>query len=209
MSTQAVAAEPETHAPPPPLQWRHYLALVFFLVHAVAILESARPSRLLYPPAEAASGYHVLARLEKLLARNPSQQSTPLSLYCYALGVNQQWNTFAPVPPMTYRHHSITADYGQGRPDSTVWKDDLELERAGVGLHYDPTVKFVDNFRLPAFQERFLQFQAERLIRSGQPRPRSLSLWVEYVKMDLGEGGQVVKQPTKKLPLRTLWMSKP
>lgn len=208
MSTQVRPVEPETAMSPPPWRWKHLMGLAFLLFHGTAILNSARPVRLLFPTPESASELSVLAFIEKMSLRS-AEIDSPFNFYCYTLGVNQQWNTFAPVPPIIYSHHSVTADYGDGSSPKPVWSDGLDLGRSGAGLSYDPAVKFVDNFRLQAFQERFIRYQAERLLHTGRAKPRSLSLWVDYVKMTTDREGRVVKSPPSRLLLRTLWIAAP
>lgn len=130
----------------------------------------------------------------------------PLAWYKWLGGVNQQWNTFAPVPPETYSTHSVLADFeGNEHP---VWEDGLDLERAGVGLFYDPVVKVVGGFRGRLVQELVLRSLAKRMRKAGL-RPSSLSLQVSYMKMDVDAKGHVSKSGPNHLRLRTLWIASP
>ena len=146
-----------------------------------------------------------MARLEQA-AQVGAGEFLPLASYNWLVGVNQQWNTFAPVPPDTYSTHSVLADFeGEERP---VWEDGLDLERAGVGLFYNPVVKVVGGFRGRLVQEIVLRSLAKRLRRAGLS-PRSLSLQVSYKKMEVGANGHVSKSGPNHLRLRTLWIASP
>ena len=186
-----------------PWRWYHVAGLLFFFWHGLAILSAARPYQLLYPQPPGDSGYAVLARLERA-AQASNGTFWPLETYMELVGVDQQWNTFAPVPPEIYSTHSVLADFdGKSRP---VWGDGLKLDRAGVGLFYDPVVKMVGGLRSRPVQDLVLRSLARRLQKVGQ-KPQSLTLQVSYVKMDIDAKGHLLKTGPTELQLRTLWIT--
>lgn len=172
---------------------RRKLILAFLVVHLTAIVYQALPAGRLYPPGPPlASGFTWLQRFEaaSIQFKASTQPVTaPLRFYARWAGVQQGWNTFAPVPPIVTHKVSVVAVTESGR-EVELWDDGVDLG-GSVGLVYDPQVKLVDVLTPPHEQPlatTFLLYFARRYEQAGLGRPRSLDL--REVLIDLPGPGQ-------------------
>ena len=116
---------------------------------------------------------------------------SPLSAYAYVAGVQQQWRTFAPLPPTRYAHYIVFVDGDLGRLET--WNDRMTLDRSGAGLFYDPTVKLTGWFGQPtiAFQEIFLASQVRKYEGQFGGTAQSVSLVSRWSLLKLTDGWKV------------------
>lgn len=202
--------EPKLDAPNLSRGHRQTLATtLFFLVHSLAVLTTARPVNLFYPSPPYDSGWRLLADIERTL-QAPFQRQGPLGVYIRYLGVDQQWNTFAPVPPPMFAHYSVTAQ--TSKETKQIWTDGITLDRSGAGFHYNPMVKLTGMFGQPrpAFEDAFLRYQVKAFQQRGGEPPLSVSLETSYVTFVIDERGRIsLKGDPQNLILRTLYASPP
>ena len=115
---------------------------------------------------------------------------TLLNFYSRALGVSQQWNTFAPVPPHLVLHYSVLAKNEKGESQK-VWSDSFPLDSHGAGWRYDPQVKFLSILGLPMLR---FQEQVTRAL-SAWLKASELILQAEEYALYIGPDGKVKKSP--------------
>jgi hypothetical protein len=160
------------------------------------MLFSSLPRNVWRPTTEQEIGWSQVGEVERELysLREVLEEAlVPLAYYCYAFGVQQQWNTFAPTPPKRYANYTVVVRGSAG--ELTTWTDGLALNRYGAGLFYNPTIKLVSMFGLPLveFQEAFLASQVQRYIEILGVNPGSVTLLSSWVNLRIAEGWKVQK----------------
>ena len=168
--------------------------LIFVVLHCSAIIHGFLSSNLLYPSSPTvASKIEFLRDVEGAFNRRESHTWVDnfFNRYAQLVGLSQQWNTFAPVPPRTVTRFLVVAV----DPDSTervVWKSVSDLKGEGTGWIYDPRAKLVGMFEIPCpgFQQQFLRTLARRTgFRKG-----TLTLRAESARITLDEDGKPVRE---------------
>ena len=161
--------------------------LIFVVLHCSAIIHGFLSSNVLYPSSPTvASKLEFLRDVERAFNRRESHTWVDnfFNRYAQLVGLSQQWNTFAPIPPRTVTRFLVVA----AEPDSTervVWKSVSDLEGEGTGWIYDPRAKLVGMFEIPftAFHQQFLRTLAQKIgLRKG-----TLILKAESSKLMLDE----------------------
>ena len=145
------------------------LILVLLPVYGTLVLYSSLRASKLYPgPVELASGYTWIRDAENALNRRSSRTPIDLALGATAefLGLSQQWNTFAPVPPHVVARVEVVATPSNGEP-IVLWTNGRTLEESGVGIEVDTRTKLTEILSRERFEKLRTSILRSLVISNG------------------------------------------